>query len=46
MRLLIQRVTQAAVHIDGDEISRIGKGLLLFLGIEEADEPVCHRHKQ
>lgn len=38
MRLLIQRVTQAAVHIDGNEISRIGKGLLLFLGIEDADD--------
>jgi len=38
MRLLIQRVTQAAVHIDGNEISRIGNGLLLFLGIEEADD--------
>lgn len=38
MRLLIQRVSQAAVHIDGNEISRIGKGLLLFLGIEEADD--------
>lgn len=37
MRLLIQRVSQAVVHIDGQEVSRIGTGLLLFLGIEEAD---------
>ena len=37
MRVLIQRVSQASVTIDGKEYSRIGAGLLLFAGIEEAD---------
>lgn len=37
MRLLIQRVSSAVVKIDNFEKSRIGNGLLLFLGIEETD---------
>ena len=35
--MLIQRVKQASVEIDGAEFSRIGCGLLVFVGIEEAD---------
>ena len=35
--MLIQRVKQASVEIDGTEFSRIGCGLLVFVGIEEAD---------
>ena len=37
MRLLIQRVIHASVQIDSVEKSRIGKGLLLFVGIEATD---------
>ena len=37
MRLLIQRVSRASVTIDQKEFSRIGKGLLVLVGIEEAD---------
>ena len=37
MRLLIQRVKRASVTIAGEESSRIGQGLLVFVGIEEAD---------
>ena len=37
MRLLIQRVKKASVHIGGQKTSSIGEGLLLFVGIEEAD---------
>lgn len=37
MRVLIQRVLGAAVTIDGVERARIGPGLLLLVGIEEAD---------
>ena len=37
MRAVIQRVTQAGVSIDGMLKSRIGPGLLVLLGIEEAD---------
>lgn len=37
MRLLIQRVTHASVRINSVEKSRIGEGLLLFVGIEATD---------
>lgn len=37
MRLVIQRVNQASVSIDGVLKSAIGKGLLIFIGIEDAD---------
>ena len=37
MRAIIQRVTQAQVNIDGKLISEIGNGLLVLLGIEDAD---------
>ncbi len=37
MRMLIQRVKEASVVINGEEYSDIGPGLLVFLGIEEAD---------
>ena len=38
MRAVIQRVRNADVTVNGDVISSIGEGLLLFVGIEEADE--------
>jgi D-aminoacyl-tRNA deacylase len=38
MRLVIQRVSHAAVSIDGQVKSEIGIGLLLLLGIEAADD--------
>ncbi|MEI6175694.1 MAG: D-aminoacyl-tRNA deacylase [Verrucomicrobiota bacterium] len=38
MRAVIQRVLEAAVAIDGRTISQIGPGLLVLLGIEEADD--------
>lgn len=37
MRAVIQRVSEASVTIDGKEKSRIGQGLLILVGIEEAD---------
>jgi D-tyrosyl-tRNA(Tyr) deacylase len=37
MRAINQRVTQAQVHIDGKLFSEIGNGLLVLLGIEDAD---------
>jgi D-tyrosyl-tRNA(Tyr) deacylase len=38
MRVLIQRVKKASVVIDGELHSAIGNGLLVFLGIEDADD--------
>ena len=37
MRAVVQRVTEAAVHIDESEHSRIGPGLLVLVGVEEGD---------
>ena len=40
MRLLIQRVKNASVSVGGDELSRIGLGLLVLggVGVEDTDE--------
>jgi D-tyrosyl-tRNA(Tyr) deacylase len=37
MRAIIQRVSSASVSVDGEVISKISNGLLIFLGIEDAD---------
>jgi len=37
MKILIQRVKSASVTIEGKLISKIGKGLLIFLGISRTD---------
>lgn len=37
MRIVIQKVAHASVTINGECKSRIGKGLLVLVGIEEAD---------
>ena len=37
MRVVIQRVSEASVRIQGETSGEIGKGLLILLGIEEAD---------
>lgn len=37
MRTVIQRVSEASVTIDGTVKSAIGKGLLVLIGIEDAD---------
>ena len=39
MRLVIQRVQNAAVTVDGKQISSIGKGLLVLVGVENGDTP-------
>ncbi len=39
MRLVIQRVSSASVTIDGKVNGAIGKGLMVLVGIEDADNP-------
>ncbi|MFZ9940775.1 MAG: D-aminoacyl-tRNA deacylase [Luteolibacter sp.] len=42
MRVVIQRVAEASVSVDGSSVSSIGRGLLLLLGVgpEDADEDI------
>lgn len=37
MRVVIQRVTNASVTVEGKVVAEIQKGLLVFVGIEESD---------
>ena len=37
MKVLIQRVTQANVVVDNNEVAKIGKGYLLLVGVEKDD---------
>ena len=38
MKVIIQVVKEARVKVQKEEISRIGKGYLLYVGIEEGDQ--------
>jgi D-tyrosyl-tRNA(Tyr) deacylase len=37
MRAVVQRVSRAAVSVDGNEIARIGQGLLVLVGVRSGD---------
>jgi len=36
---LVQRVLRARVVVDGETVGEVGRGLLLFVGVEEGDTP-------
>jgi D-aminoacyl-tRNA deacylase len=38
VRALIQRVSRASVHVDGDLVSEIGRGLLVLLAVHADDD--------
>lgn len=38
MRVVVQRVSEAGVKVDGKTVGEIGKGLMLLVGIDENDE--------
>jgi len=37
MRALVQRVSQAAVDVEGDRVAQIGSGMLILLGVGDGD---------
>jgi D-tyrosyl-tRNA(Tyr) deacylase len=37
MKAIVQRVSRAAVHIDGETVGQIGRGLLVLLGLGKTD---------
>lgn len=43
MRAVVQRVTSAAVTVDGHEIGRIGPGLCVLVGVALGDEAAAAR---
>jgi D-tyrosyl-tRNA(Tyr) deacylase len=37
MRIVIQRVREAAVRVDGEQVAGIGPGLMILVGVESGD---------
>lgn len=37
MRAVLQRVTSASVHVDGESVGKIERGLLVLLGVGQSD---------
>jgi D-aminoacyl-tRNA deacylase len=43
VRLVIQRVSAAAVRVEGETVGEIGRGLLVLAGVERGDRPEAAR---
>lgn len=41
MRAVVQRVSEAVVHIDGESVGSIGRGYLVLLGVSAVDTEVA-----
>ena len=41
MRVLLQRVTQASVTVEGAVVGEIGRGLLVFVAVQRGDDELC-----
>ena len=37
MRLVVQRVLESSVKVDGREVGRVGKGFMVLCGVEDGD---------
>jgi D-tyrosyl-tRNA(Tyr) deacylase len=44
MKLVVQRVKQASVTVDGKRVAEIGRGLLVLAGVSHRDTPFDARH--
>ena len=38
MKVVLQRVTEASVHVEGNQIAKINEGFLLLWGVEKGDK--------
>ena len=41
MRVVIQKVLSASVSVNGELVSKIGKGLMCLIGMRDDDEKAC-----
>ena len=41
MKALLQRVSSSKVEVEGKVVGQINHGLLVFIGIQKQDDPIC-----
>ncbi len=44
MKIVLQRVKEARVDVDGKTVARIGKGICLLVGVEKGDDEAAAEH--